>query len=104
MDNFAIVQIKNSQYKISEGDVISIPRLDSKAGDKYKIDQVLLTALKDKIEIGKPFVEKSFVETEVLEHYRGEKVQSSTYKAKSRQRRKVGNRQELTKIKIIKIH
>jgi len=104
MNKFAIIQVKNSQYKVSEGDVISVPRLENKEGDKYKIDQVLLTALEKKVEIGKPYIEKSFVETEVIEHYRGEKVQSSTYKAKSRQRRKTGGRQELTKIKIVKIN
>lgn len=104
MDKFAIIQVKNSQYKVSEGDVISVPRLETKAGEKYKVDQVLLSTLKDKVVIGKPYIDKAFVDTEVVEHYRGEKVQSATYKAKARQRRKVGNRQDLTKIKIVKIN
>ncbi len=104
MTKFAIIQVKNTQYKVAEGDVISVPRLENKEGEKYKIDKVLLTAVDKKVEIGKPYIEKSSVDSEVVEHYRGEKVQSSTYKAKSRQRRKVGNRQDLTKIKIVKIN
>lgn len=104
MTKFAVIQIKNSQYKVSEGDIIEVPRLGTEKGKTFSITEVLLTANDSKVEIGKPFIEKALVESEVLEHLKGEKVHSSTYKAKSRQRRKVGNRQDLTKIKIIKIN
>ena len=105
MSKFAIVKINNSQFKVFEGDVISVDRLeDVKDGDNVTYDEVLLIGQKDDVVIGKPFIDKAKVIAEVIENHRGPKVQSSTYKAKSRQRRKVGSRSHLTKIKILKIN
>lgn len=103
MKKFAIISVKNSQYKVSEGDVIEVDNFAGKAGDKIKIKEVLLIADQEKVNIGKPYLEKSLVDAEIQEHFKGKKVDSLIYKAKARYRRRSGNRPSLTKLKIIKI-
>lgn len=103
MAKFAVVKLNNAQFKVSEGDVIEVDRLKGEAGTKVEFDAVLLLADGDKVEIGKPALDKIKVSGEITEQTKGEKVQSATYKAKARTRRKVGSRPMLTKIKITKI-
>lgn len=101
--DFAVISIKNSQELVSAGDVISVAKMAGEAGDKVTFDEVLLTNIGGKIEIGKPSVKGIKVEAEIVEQHKGEKVHTRTYKAKSRVRKHVGNREQLTKIKILNI-
>ena len=102
-NDFVIVDIKNSQEKVSEGDVIEVNRIAGEKGDKMKFDTVLLSHKDGKTLVGKPLVEKAVVEMEILEQFRGEKIHVKTFKAKSRYRRHIGHRQELTRLKVVKI-
>lgn len=104
MEKFAVIQINNSQYKVSEGDVIEVDKLSGKAGDKLKFNEILLISDSDKVSIGKPNIKDGEVSVEILEHFKGDKVDSLTYKAKARTRRRFGSRKQLTKIKILKIN
>lgn len=99
-----IVNINNSQYKVAEGDVILVDKIEGEPKSKLSFNKVLLSVNKETVKVGKPVVEKMKVDAEIVEQVKGEKIVSSTYKAKSRQRRKVGNRAKLTKIKINKIN
>lgn len=102
-DKFAVIKLGGSQHLVKVGDVIEVNRLDAEVDKKVKLSDVLLVQEGDKVQIGTPNVDKAEVEYKVIEHLRGKKVVSQTYKAKARQRRKVGHRQELTKIEITKI-
>lgn len=70
---------------------------------KITLDQVLLTNKAGKVEVGQPLVKSAKVEAVIIEQTRGPKVRKETFKAKSRERRSIGHRQPLTKIKIVKI-
>ncbi|MCA9383692.1 50S ribosomal protein L21 [Candidatus Dojkabacteria bacterium] len=102
--NFAIIKVKNNQYKVSEGEIVDMDRMDGEAGEKLTFDEVLLKSNSGKVEIGKPTIEKATVTAEIVEQTKGKKVTTSTYKAKARTRRKVGQRPKLTRIKINKIN
>lgn len=104
MEKFAVVSINKNQYKVSEGDILSVDLLANKPEEKLTFDEVLLVFEDGKLSLGTPTVDKAKVQAEVLEHYQGQKVVSSTYKAKARTRRKVASRPQLTKIKILKIN
>ncbi|HRN86360.1 MAG TPA: 50S ribosomal protein L21 [Candidatus Dojkabacteria bacterium] len=104
MEKFAVIKVNNSQYKVSEGDVIEVDKLAGKAGDKLKFNEVLLKAEKDNVVVGTPIIKDSEVSVEIIEQFKGEKVESLTYKAKARTRRRFGSRKELTKLKILKIN
>lgn len=102
-DTFAVVAIKNTQYKVSEGDEILVDKTEGQKGDKLDFDSVLLKASDKKVEIGSPTLAKSLVKAEIVEQTKAPKVTTSVYKAKSRYRKKTGDRKKLTKIKITKI-
>jgi large subunit ribosomal protein L21 len=101
--DFVIVDIKNSQEKISKGDVIEVSKLDGKEGDSLTFNTVLLSCKGGKTVVGKPAIKEANVKAKIVDQTLGEKIQSKTYKAKSRIRRTVGNRPKLTKIEITSI-
>lgn len=100
---FAVVKINNNQYKVSEGQDLDVLQLEGKEGDKINFDEVLLKVDGEKIEVGTPFVAGASIQAQISAYKKGLKVKSSTYKAKARIRRRVGNREKLTTLKIIKI-
>ncbi|MBP9817805.1 50S ribosomal protein L21 [Candidatus Shapirobacteria bacterium] len=100
---YAVIAISGSQFKIKEDDVLTIDLQDVKEGDKLSTDQVLLTVNDDKVEVGTPTVKGAKVEYQVVKNYQGDKLDIFTYKAKSRYRRHLGYRAQLTDIKITKI-
>jgi large subunit ribosomal protein L21 len=101
--DFVVIKIGNSQEIVTKGDEILVNKIEGKSKDKITFEQVLLTNKGGKIVVGKPNVAGEKVEAQIVEQTKGAKVHKRTYKAKARQRRNVGHRQELTKIKIVSI-
>jgi len=99
--NFAIIETGGNQYKVSKGETISVEKLEDKVGDTIVFDKVLLVTDGDKVSVGQPYVEKTKVETKVVEHGRGDKKIVYKYKAKKRSRKKRGHRQPYTKLEIL---
>ncbi|MEK7517073.1 MAG: 50S ribosomal protein L21 [Patescibacteria group bacterium] len=100
---YAVIRSGNKQYKVSRDLVITVERLQSKAGEKILFDDVLIYVNDGKLNLGKP---RSFgvrVSGTVLEHAKGEKIRIAKFKAKSKYRRVTGHRQHLTRIKIDEI-
>jgi len=102
---YAIIQTGGKQYKVSEGDIITIEKLsdDHKAGDKVIFDHVLLFDDGSKLTMGTPVVEKAKVEAEVLDAGKAKKVVVIKYRSKSRHFIKKGHRQPFVKVKITSI-
>jgi large subunit ribosomal protein L21 len=101
--DFAIINIKNSQEKVSLGTELEVLKLDGKEKDKLEFSDVLLVSKAGKVSIGSPNVAGAKVSAEIIEQAKGKKIHTKTYKAKSHQRRKVGTRPQLTRIRITKI-
>lgn len=95
---YSIVQIGSRQYKIEPGQTIEIDRLNGDA-KKISVDKVLLKVDGDKVQIGKPYL-KEPVELEVLETIKKDKIRVATYKAKANYRRVIGQRRQMTKVKL----
>jgi len=95
---YAVVSTGGKQYRVAEGDVIEIEKLDAKVGDKVTLD-VLFIADGDKITIGKD-LSTAQVTGEVVEHFRGEKVIIFKFKKRKGYKRTKGHRQELTRVKV----
>ncbi len=100
---YAIVKISGKQYKVSEGDVLSVDKLANKVGEKIDLADVLLVAEDDKVKIGQPIVPGAKVSAKVLEQYKGDKIRVARFKAKARYRKVMGFRALLTKLQIEKI-
>ena len=100
---YAIIQTGGKQYRVSEGDVVSIEKLTAAEGEEVVFDQVLTVVSDSDIKIGKPVVEGAKVTAKVVEHGKGEKILVFKYKAKSNYRKRQGHRQPYTKVEISKI-
>ena len=100
---YAIIATGGKQYKVTEGDVISVEKLGVNACDTVNFDQVL--ALNDgELKIGNPTVAGASVSASVIEEGRGKKVIVYKYKRKTGYHKKNGHRQAYTKVKIEKIN
>ena len=100
---YAVIAISGSQLKVEEKQKLTVDNLNLKEGEKSVSDQILLTAEDDKIKVGTPIVKGAKVEFEVLKNYQGEKLKVFKYKSKSRYRKTMGFRPQLTEIQITKI-
>ncbi len=96
---YAIIATGGKQYKVSEGDVIKVERLDANVGESYTFDQVL--AVNDgEMKVGNPTVEGAVVEASVVSEGKGKKVIVYRYKRKTGYHKKNGHRQYFTEVKI----
>lgn len=100
---YAVIATGGKQYKVSEGDVITVEKLGAEAGDKVTFDQVLVIG-GDNLKVGNPTVEGATVEASVVENGRAKKVIVYKYKRKTGYHKKNGHRQSYTKVKIDKIN
>ena len=99
---YAIIATGGKQYKVSEGDVIKVEKLDAEAGQAVTFDQVI--AISDgALKVGED-VKASTVSATVMEQGRGRKVIVYKYKRKTGYHKKNGHRQAYTQVKIDKIN
>ena len=96
---YAIIQTGGKQYRVAEGDLIDVEKLDVEAGQDAKLD-VLLFADGDKVQVGAPLLSGAAVTAEVVEQTKGDKVIAFKYKRRKGYHRTVGHRRQLTRLKI----
>lgn len=97
---YAVIETGGKQYRVQEGDVITVEKLNVSAGDDITFDKVLVLNDGEKVQVGKPILEEAKVFGTVVENGKGEKVIIFKYKAKKDYRKKQGHRQPYTMIKI----
>lgn len=100
---FAVIQTGGKQYKVAEGEMVKVEKLDAVAGDKITLDQVLMVMDDNGTRIGDPLVQGAKIIAEVLEQGRHKKITVYKYKKRKNQRKKQGHRQAYTRILIEKI-
>ncbi len=100
---YAIIATGGKQYKVSEGDIIKVEKLDANVGESFTFDQVLIVN-DGEMKIGNPTVQGATVEASVLSEGRGKKVIVYRYKRKTGYHKKNGHRQSYTEVKIDKIN
>lgn len=101
---YAIIETGGKQYRVSEGDVLTIEKLEAGEGETVEFDRVLTVVKNGEVILGKPMLTEAKVTGKVMEHGKGEKILVFKYKAKSNYRRRQGHRQPFTKVVIEKIH
>lgn len=97
---YAVIETGGKQYRVQEGDVLFVEKLDANEGDTINFDKVLLMSKDGEIVAGKPYVEDAKVEASVLEQGKAKKIIVFKYKAKKNYRKKRGHRQPFTKVKV----
>lgn len=97
---YAIIQTGGKQYKVSEGDIIEVEKLDINAGNMIEFSDVLFLSNGQAVRLGQPIIEGARVTAEVLEQYKGEKEIIFKKRRRHNYRRKKGHRQLLTSLKV----
>ena len=97
---FAVIKTGGKQYRVQEGDVLDVEKLNMDKDQKVTLDKVLLIEDEGKTLIGTPFVENALVRAEIIENFKDKKVIIFKKKRRKQYRRTRGHRQELTRIKI----
>lgn len=101
---YALIETGGKQYRVQEGDVLSVEKLVADEGERVNFNKVLLIGGEKEIKIGKPYVEGAAVEGEVQFHGRDKKIIVFKYKAKKNYKKKQGHRQPFTRVRITKIN
>ena len=99
----AIIVTGGKQYRVAEGDVIFVEKLDVEAGEAVKFDRVLAVIDEDKAVFGTPVVENAVVSGNVVKNGKSKKIRVYKMKPKKGYRRTQGHRQPYTKVEITKI-
>jgi large subunit ribosomal protein L21 len=100
---YAIIETGGKQYKVQEGDVLFIEKLDALEGESVSFDQVLAVSKSGSLVVGAPLVSGAKVTAKVEKQGKDRKIVVYKYKAKKNYRRKQGHRQPYTKVVIEKI-
>jgi len=96
---YAVIVSGGKQYRVTQGDVIYVEKLDKEPDSKVSFD-VLMLGSEDGVEVGTPLLIGAKVEGTVLGQVKGEKIIIYKYKSKKNYRRKAGHRQNYTKVEI----
>ncbi|NLK51488.1 MAG: 50S ribosomal protein L21 [Syntrophomonadaceae bacterium] len=100
---YAIIETGGKQYRVQEGDVLKVEKLDVAEGEKVELDKVLALQKNEDLIVGSPLIAGAKVVAQVLEQGRGKKIIVFKYKSKKNYRRKQGHRQPYTQLRIEKI-
>ena len=101
---YAIIKTGGKQYRVQEGDLITIEKLEAAADETVTFDQVLTVVNDGSVKVGTPLVNGAKVTGKVVEHGKGKKILVFKSKAKSNYRRRQGHRQPFTKVRIESIN
>ncbi|MCL2400098.1 MAG: 50S ribosomal protein L21 [Defluviitaleaceae bacterium] len=97
---YAIIETGGKQYKVKEGDIITVEKLNVDAGANYIFDKVLSVLNGDESTFGTPYLDGASVGASVIGDGKGKKVVVYKYKSKKNYHCKKGHRQPFTKLKI----
>ena len=100
---YAVLTTGGKQYKVSEGDVIYVEKLNVEVDSTVELTEVLAVSNGETLKVGTPVVEGAIVVAKVVAQGKAKKVTVFKYKAKKDYRRKNGHRQPYTKLVIEKI-
>lgn len=100
---YAIIAAGGRQYRVSQGDVIYIDKVNQEADSTIDFD-VLMVGGEGDVKVGNPVIEGARVQGKVLGQVKGEKIIVYKYKSKKNYAHKAGHRQPYTKVEITAIN
>lgn len=100
---YAVLATGGKQYKVSEGDVIFVEKLNAEVDSTVELTEVLAVSNGETLTVGKPVVEGAKVIAKVVSQGKAKKITVFKYKPKKDYRKKTGHRQAYTKLVIEKI-
>ncbi|MCI7254550.1 MAG: 50S ribosomal protein L21 [Oscillospiraceae bacterium] len=101
---YAIIVTGGKQYKVQQGDVLFVEKLEAEEGAEVKFDTVLAVGEEGAVKFGAPSVEGASVAAKVVKNGKGKKLNIITYRPKKGSARRMGHRQPYTKVEITAIN
>jgi large subunit ribosomal protein L21 len=96
---YAVIKTGGKQYRVSEGQILRVEKLDGNAGDAVTFQEVLLVG-GESTKIGRPTVPGAQVSAQIMAQDRAKKVVIFKFRRRKNYRRKTGHRQPFTELKI----
>ena len=96
----AVIKSGGKQYKVTEGDVLRVEKIQADEGKSIKISDVLMVIDGDTVTVGKPVVKGASVKAKVTAHGRGPKVNIVKFRRRKNHRKQMGHRQAYTELSI----
>ena len=100
---YALIEIKGKQYRVENGSVLKVDKLEEASGALVTFDSVLMVHDDSGVKVGTPYVDGASVKTTVGEHGRGKKIIVYKYKKRKNYRRTQGHRQSYTTVTVDEI-
>ncbi|MFK8067835.1 MAG: 50S ribosomal protein L21 [Gammaproteobacteria bacterium] len=97
---YAVIKTGGKQYKVSEGDILRVEKLDAEEGATVELDDVLMLGNESDIQVGAPMIEGAHVSATVKSQGRGKKVTIIKFKRRKHHRKQMGHRQSFTELEI----
>ncbi|MDL2233628.1 50S ribosomal protein L21 [Ruminococcaceae bacterium OttesenSCG-928-L11] len=97
---YAIIETGGKQYRVQEGDILFIEKLNANNDETITFDTVMAVGDDKGTQVGAPVVKGASVTAKVLKSGKAKKITVFTYKPKKGQKRKMGHRQPYTKVQI----
>lgn len=100
---YAIIETSGKQYKVEEGSVVNIEKTSNKPGDIIELNNILLLVNGEKVEIGRPYIDKGTVLAEVKRHFKAKKIIVFKKRRRKDYKKTLGHRHQYTAVKIKEI-
>ncbi len=97
---YAIIETGGKQYRVSEGAVVFIEKLEVNENDAVSFDKVIAVSNENGLTVGSPYVSGAEVKATAVKNGKGKKITVFTYKPKKGSSRKLGHRQPYTQVRI----
>ena len=97
---YAIIETGGKQYKVQNGDVLFVEKLDAAEESSVTFDKVVALHNDKELKVGAPYVKGASVEARVVKNGKGKKVRVFKYTPKKGYRKRQGHRQPYTKVQI----
>ena len=101
---YAVVKTGGKQYRVAQGDVLKVEKLDGNEGDSIELNDVLMIADGDNLKIGTPVVDGGKVTATIKSHGRGKKIEIMKFRRRKHHQKRTGHRQYYTELEITGIN
>ncbi len=101
---YAVIATGGKQYRVREGDVLKLEKLDAQPGEQITFDQVLMLGEGEQVRIGNPVLESGSVTAEVTEQGRGKKIEIIKFRRRKHHQKRTGHRQYYTEVRVTGIN
>lgn len=97
---YAVIKTGGKQYRVSEGDLFPIEKIDLDEGSTFEFDQVLMVSDGENVTVGAPFVEGAKVTATIAGQAKAKKINIIKFRRRKHHMKRQGHRQQVTWVKI----